>query len=66
MINNYLAENVNELIRELDYMIMKIVNDKDNKEEENQNIDQLENNEVNETETSLPLAMKNLLNLRKR
>ena len=44
------AENVNELIRELDYYDNENSDDKDNKEEENQNIDQLENNEVNEME----------------
>ncbi len=44
------AENVNELIRELDYYDNEDSDDKDNKEEENQNIDQLENNEVNEME----------------
>ncbi len=44
------AENVNELIRELDYYDNENSEDKDSKEEENQNIDQLEDNEVNEME----------------
>ncbi len=45
------AENVNELIRELDYYDNENSDGEDNKEEENQNIDQLENNEVNEMES---------------